>query len=165
MIEDVDTYARGDQGSRSQALLHARGEAQIFVDYRLAFMKLGIRASKPFLGLYLLRDISEGNYSKLFTRIFEGPVTDDDRCPPSALSRQKKLIAVVPITERALNLFGDKLPFLRRIEIRRVTTNQFLRRSANHFNKTGVCKENARTIISDDNPLVEHFQCGPHAGK
>src|ERR1700739_1175381 len=97
--------------------------------------------------------------------MFDCPVTDDDRYTSSALSRQKKLVPGVSLSERNTNLHGDKFPFLRRIEVRRVKTDQFLRRNANHFSKTGVRKDNARTVVRDDNAFVEHFQYGPHTGK
>src|ERR1700746_102394 len=128
MLEDVDTFAGPAQRWRGWVVVHARGEPQIFLDFHLAFMKLGVGAAQSFLGLYLLGDVSEGKHPEPRACMFDCPVTDDDRYTSSALSRQKKLVPGVSLSERNTNLHGDKFPFLRRIEIGRVKTDQFLRR-------------------------------------
>src|ERR1700741_5001380 len=71
-------------------------------------------------------------------------------------------MAVVPISERDVKLLFQKVPFLCRIESGNVKSDQVLPENACHFDKPGVCKENAMAVVGYKDPLIEHLQHSLH---
>src|SRR5713226_6550563 len=133
MIEGVNAHGVPDQRSGCEAVLDARSEAEIFLDFHLALPKLHIGGAKFLLDAHLLGDVRECYDPKIAPGILEPPGTDNDGQPATALSRENKSISVVTGSERNVNLLPQKIHLLGGIEARRVKTNQVLPRNTRHF--------------------------------
>jgi len=81
------------------------------------------------------------------TGILEYPGTADHGQTAAVFSRQNRSIAVVPISERDVKLLFQRVPFLGRIEAGNVKPDQVLPQNGCHFDKPGVCKENAMAVV------------------
>src|SRR5713226_6603411 len=133
MIEGVNTHGVPDQRSGCEAVLDARSEAEIFLDFHLALPKFQIGRAKFLLDADLLGDVRECNDPKIASGILESSGTDNDGQAATAFLRQNEGVAVVTVSERNVNLLPHKIHFLRRIEARRVKTDQVLPGKAVHL--------------------------------
>ena len=57
----VDAQVAPDDRLRREALLHARGERQIFFDFPLALLELGVGVAQLRFGAFLFGDVGEGD--------------------------------------------------------------------------------------------------------
>src|SRR6266851_10071286 len=112
IIEGINAHGVPDQGSGCEAVLDARSEPQIFVDFHLTLPKLHIGGAEFLFGTNLLGDVRECYDSKLASGILEPPGTDNDGQTTAALSRQHKSITVVTGSERHVNPLPQKIHFL-----------------------------------------------------
>src|SRR5437660_11790121 len=64
--------------------------------------------------------------------------------------------------EGNFNLLYEEVPFLGRVEMRSVESDQVFEWDSRHFDEPGVRKKNAMAVVGDDDALVEHLQDGFH---
>src|SRR5260370_876656 len=87
MVEGINAHGVPDQGSGCEAVLDARSEPQIFLDFHLTLPKRNVGGAKFLLDAHLFRNVRECYDPKIASGILQPPVTDNDGQPATALSR------------------------------------------------------------------------------
>ncbi len=126
MIESLDVHAAPDKRFGRQALLHARGQGQVFLDFLVALFEFPVRVAQFLLGAFDIGNVSEGDDRIVAAfGVFDDSRADDDRQTRSVFARQNKFEAVVAVADIALALRNDEIGFVFGIHVVNIQADEF----------------------------------------
>ena len=159
VIKGFHLHVAPHQRFRRQALLYARGECQIFLNFSVAFFELFVRVAQFVFGV-----LQVGNIGKRDNRvlpaigILDHFRADNHRQPPAVTSRQDEFKSIAALSPASFFLLFDEFGFFFCIELVRVHSEELAARYSGHLLKVGIGKYHVLAIVGDEYTFVQAFK-------
>src|ERR1700722_7643300 len=110
MIKSFDVDSAPDNRFGRQALLHTRGQSEVFLNFLVALLEFAVCRSQFLFNAFDVGNIGERNNRIAATfRILDGARADNYRKPGSVLAGQNKFEPVLAFGKVALALGNDEV--------------------------------------------------------
>src|ERR1700722_4799092 len=159
MIESLDVHTAPDDRFGRQALLHARGQRQVFLNFLVTLFQLAVRGSQFLLDAFDVGNVGESDdrIAAAF-RILHGPRADNDRQAATVLAGQNKFEPVLAFAEVTFALLVDEIGLVLGVDVVNIQADKFFPGAAAHLFEVGIREHNGLALVGNEHTFVQALE-------
>jgi hypothetical protein len=159
MIKSFDADAAPHQRFRREALLHARGKREVFLNFLMTLFEFFVYFAEFLFGALQIGNVGEGDDGKLAAiGIFDHTGTDNHRHARAIFSGQHEFEAIFAGLQALFSFLDDEIGFRLVVKPMNVWTKDFCARQAGHLLEVGIHENNILAIVGYEHAFIQAFE-------